>query len=131
MYIPDNDAEKIYLALFGKKIPALVQDRFKNISEKIDCSYSEKEIDKYRECIYKVHDLEALEIAARFLKKLPILTDKFKVMVYLAETLPENYSIFISEEQKLFSSYMLLASSVIRTMCKITKGFFLLKGCKV
>jgi hypothetical protein len=131
MFDTDYESEKIYLAIFNKKIPSLIQDRFRNISAKIDGSYSEEEVSKYRECIFKIHDLEAIEVAARFSKKLPILTDKFKVMVYLAETLPENYSIFISEEQKRLSGYMQLVSSLTRTMYKIAKGLFLLTGCKL
>jgi len=127
----DYEATKIYHAIFNKNIPTLIQDHFRNISKKIDGSYSEGEVSKYRECIFKVHDLEALEVAARLFKKLPILTDKFKVMVYLAETLPENYSVFINEEKKRASGYMILISSLIRTMYKITKGLFLLKVHKL
>lgn len=126
MVKPDNEAQKIYHAIFNKNIPESVQLHFNNISRKIDDVYLINEVNKYHECIVKVHDLEALEIAARYVKKLPIITDKFKAMIYLAETLPENYSTFVNERPQRFLAFFLLMHSVLRSLLKLAKGMFLL-----
>lgn len=125
MLKPDDEAKKIYFAIFKKKIPAQIQYHFGIISKKIDDKYAEKEVRKYQRCIERVGDLEALEVTARYFKKLPILTEKFKIMIYLAETLPENYTIFINEQPKHYVGYISLMVSVFCTFCKFIKGLFL------
>ncbi len=122
----DSEAEKIYYAIFKKKIPVSVKNHFDNISKKIDARYSENEIRKYQHLLMKAGDLEAIECAARYLRVYPILKDKFKVMVCIAETLPENYGAFINEQSRQVSAYLSLACSVFRTIYKISKGVCLL-----
>ncbi len=124
MYKSD-DAEKIYYSLFKKKIPEAIQYHFNNISKEIDNNYPQDKVRKYYEVIRTVHDLEALELTARHLKKMPVLTEKFKVMIYLAETIPGNYDVFINETPKRFSVYVSMVLSAVRSMFKITKGLII------
>lgn len=127
MYISEKEAEKIYHAIFNKQIPASIKTHFNIISKKIDGHFHEEDFKKYCAYIDKVHDLEALEIAGRFFKKIPVLTGKFKIMVYLAETLPENYTVFVNEQKRnVFLAYILLISSMIRTIYKVAKGMVIL-----
>jgi len=121
-----SEAEKIYFAIFKRKIPLSIYTHFENISKKINDKYTDEEIKRYYDYIAKIHDIEALELAARYFKKLHILTEKFKIMVYLAETLPENYSVFVSEKNSILSGYLSIAVSIFRTVYKLTKGSFLL-----
>lgn len=121
----EREAEKIYYAIFKKQIPAFIKNHFENISKTIDNNYSEKDVRKYHQYLVKVYDIESLELAARYFKRLPILTEKFKVMVYLAETLPENQSIFVNEDSKRFFAHVFLISSLLRTFYKFLKGIFL------
>ncbi len=122
----DNETDRIYEAVFDRKVPEDVKKHFNILSQKIESRFPEEEVNKYMECIEKVHDLEALELAARHLKKLPLLTEKFKIMVYLAETRPENYNIFVNEEPGLFRGCTLLLLSALRTGLKMTKGLFII-----
>lgn len=131
MFKPNNEAEKIYFAIFGRKIPSSTEAHFDNISGELDKRYSETEISKYRQLVANVADLEALELAARHLGKVPILSEKFKIMVYLAETLPENYEIFINESSSLPVGLSALALSVFRTAFKISKGICLVAVYRV
>jgi hypothetical protein len=124
---PNSESIKIYFAIFRKKIPEAIQRRFEYISQAIEKGYPEKEIDLYHKYLHKVSDLEALEIAMRCLNKLPILTDKFKVMVYLAETVPENYNVFVNEHTNRLTGFFLLLISLFRTGCKLVKGMLLLR----
>ncbi|GBE17306.1 hypothetical protein BMS3Abin15_01147 [bacterium BMS3Abin15] len=131
MPIPDNEAERIYKAIFRKNIPSAIREHFRIISKEIELRSTDEEIEKCSEIIKKVRDLEALELTARYLKRFPVLTLKFKIMLYLAETLPENYHEYINEKNGIFSGYLLLIVSVFRSFYKFIKGFFLLKGCKL
>lgn len=125
------EAQKLYYALFDKKIPSCIETYFASLTEKIDRRFSQEEIDKYFNCLKKVNDIEALELAARHLKKLPILTVKIKTMLYLAETQPENYNEYINEENERCHAYILLICAVFRSSYKLAKGFVLLKVHKV
>jgi hypothetical protein len=131
MSVPGKEAERIYHAIFNKKIPASIQTHFNIISKKIDGRFTGAEVKKYYECIEKVRDLEALEIAARYFKKLPILTEKFNIMVYLSETLPENYTVFVNEQSKCFLAYILLISSLFRSGYKAAKGVVILAANRI
>jgi hypothetical protein len=126
MSIPGKEAERIYYTIFNKNIPASIRTHFNVLSKRIESCFSAEEIKKYFECIEKVRDLEALELAARHLKKIPVLTEKFKIMVYLAETLPENYAVFINEQPKFFLACILLISSIFRTGYRVAKGMVIL-----
>ncbi len=122
----NNEADRIYRTIFNKNIPPSIRNHFIIVSKKIEPSFTEEEIRKYHVCIKKVHDLEALELAARYFKKLPLLTVKFKIILYLAETLPQNYSKYINEKDNFFMGSLLLVFSLIRTSCKFVKGICLL-----
>lgn len=129
--MPISEAERIYYAIFNQQIPASIRMHFEVISKKIEGRYPEEEVNKYFEYIKKTCDLEALEVAARHLKKLPVLSEKFKVMVYLAETCPENYNVFFNEEPGVIRAYILLISSVLRTGFKVVKGMVILAVNKI
>lgn len=121
-----DEADKIYYAIFRREIPEPLIDRFKGASAEIEARYSAHEVEKYHRIIRKVNDLEALEYAGRFRKKLPLLSDKFKAMVFLAESLPENYRLFINEEDNRLKGYLWLPVIGIVSLCKMVKGLFLL-----
>jgi len=126
MSVPKDEASKIYYTIFNKDIPESIKNHFEYLSKRIESNFSEQEKIKYHECILKIHDLEALELAARYFKKLPILTLKFKVILYLAETLPQNYSKYINEKNNFFIGSLLLVFSMVRTSYKLVKGICLL-----
>jgi hypothetical protein len=127
MFIPGNEAERIYYSIFNKKIPASITAQFEILSRRIESRFSEEEVNTYVKCIENVYDLEALEIAARYLKKMHLLSEKFRIMVYLAETLPENYTVFVNEHQNVFFGSILLISSMVRTVFKALKGIAIIK----
>jgi len=122
----ESEAEKIYKAIFDTEVPESIQKQFNIISERIDFLFNSEEIKKYNKSILQIHDLEALEVAARYMKKLPLLTLKFKIMVYLGETLPENYPKYINENDSFFTGFISLFYSLIRTSYKLVKGIILI-----
>jgi hypothetical protein len=122
----ESEAEKIYKTIFGAKVPESIQKQFNTISGEIDSLFNSEEIRKYNKSILQIHDLEALELVARCFRKLPILTLKFKVMLYIAETLPVNHSKFINEKDGPFIGCLLLFYSLLRSAFKFMKGISLL-----
>jgi len=125
-----DEAEKIFRATFKSQISLPLKERFNKASELFTITYSKEDIDAYNRALEKISDLEALELAARYRNKLPVLVLKFKLMVYLAETLPENLKFFINRKDRRLIGYILIAYSGLRSMVKFIKGMFLLKTLK-
>jgi len=126
-----NEADRIYEAIFDTKAPESIIKHFKAISGKIEDRFSEDEIEDYYKYIQKVQDIEALELAARYTKKLPVITEKFKIMVYLAETLPDNYKVFVNEKPGFFAAALLLTASIFRAGCKMVKGIYIITVTRI
>ena len=91
---------------------------------------SPPDLEQYYRAIRRVGDLEALEVAGRFTKKLPLLSWKFQAMVYLAETLPENQVYFVNRQTGFFKAGWLIFLGFLRTAYKLVKGFWLLGRLK-
>jgi hypothetical protein len=73
-------------------------------------------------------DLEALELAARYTRRLPLLTRKFRLMAYLAETLPENQALFVSHRDNFLAAFLRLAWMTLRTIYLMPKGLLALRA---
>ncbi len=71
-------------------------------------------------------DLEALEVACRYTRRLPILSRKVHLMVYMAETLPDYHAEFVNEHTSLAGGVKALVAGALRTGAKLTKGLVLL-----
>jgi hypothetical protein len=79
----------------------------------------------YRRALDRVGDLEALEMACRYRRMLPHLSRKFRIMVTVAETVPETQSHFVNETSSLLRGLAVLAAGGIRSMGKLAKGLML------
>ncbi len=129
-----DEPHRIYAAIFGRPIPPIVLQRFAVACELLHRSVTPEELDVYYRAIAAADDLEALEVAARYTRRLPLLTRKFRLMAALAETLPENQSLFVSErpgaEPGSLSRLTALwtgAGGALRTAYKLAKGLWLLR----
>ena len=121
-----GEAERIYEAIFRTAIPPLIEKRFYQACEALFPGISLKEGSKYEEALEKVSDLEALELAARLLHIMPLLVTRFRVMVHLAETLPQNQRFFIHSRGGRGRCYFSLSVGGMRTVVKFVKGWILL-----
>lgn len=120
-----TEASLIYRNIFKREIPPFVESRFLKVSEKINQKYPAIKVKNHYKKIAKINDLEALELSGRYLKKHHILSEKFLAMVYIAETIPENYSLFINEKNSIFNGYLSMIFASINTFYKLIKGVFL------
>ena len=126
----EKNAEKIYDAIFKKKIPPSLSKSFFEASKKLDLNYSKNDINRYQKFMENVKDLEALEYACRWFKQCPLLIDKFKIMIFLAETLPENHHTFVNESSHPFFNWLFMGKTCLHSAWKMVKGIFLLKAHK-
>jgi hypothetical protein len=121
----DQEADRIYGALLGRPAPEVIRERFAEPSRRLDERLGPEETARYREALRRVGDLEALEVACRYRNRLPLLSLKFRAMLYLIETLPENQPRFIKERSNLWSVFWALKIGALRTAWKLGKGLML------
>ena len=125
-----DEAEKIYKAVFKTQIPPPIKERFLRASKKLSAGFTQEEMDEYRYVMLKISDLEALELAARRKNRLPLLVSRFRLMVYLAETMPENRKFFLGLKSRRLIWPWCIKFSGLRTVIKLIKGSFLLRALK-
>lgn len=123
----ETEARKIYAAIFGREIPLIVRDRFVVASKRLNQSVPQAEMDRYYRALLACNDLEALELAARYTRRLPLLSRKFRLMVYLAETAPENQAYFINERSSFLAGMARSAAGVFRTVFKMARGLWIVR----
>jgi hypothetical protein len=123
----ETEARKIYAAIFGREIPPLVLDRYVIASKRLNQSVPQPEMDSYYRAMMACGDLEALELAARYTRKYPLLSRKFRLMAYLAETMPENQTFFINERSSFAGGMARSAAGGFRTVYKMLKGLWFVR----
>lgn len=121
------EAERVYRTLFDRPIPPIVANRFAAGSARLEARVSHDELARYRAAVASDLDLEALELAARYTGRLPLLTRKFRLMAYLAETVPENQGLFINHRDNLPRAFVRVAVMTLRTAWLMAKGLTLLR----
>lgn len=93
----------------------------------LDANTSTAELRAYKAALDAGADLEALELAARWTKRLPLLTRKFQLMAFLAETLPGNQSLFINHRDNFPAALLRIAALSLRTGWLMAKGLLLVR----
>jgi hypothetical protein len=119
-----SEAQAIYGALFSRPIPAILRSRYEQANSLLLEKYSPAERQVTGRAIQTVGDLEALEFAARLLHRQPLLSDKFRLMAALAETLPQHQADFIAEAPT--PPWLELTKIGLATAWKGIKGLILL-----
>lgn len=121
-----RETELLYRAVFRREPPAVVVERFIPVSERVDASASTSEVRKYYRALDGCRDLEALEVAARYRGRLPLLTRKMQLLVYIAETEPGSQRYFVSEKRSRIGAVAAIALGGLGTAAKLVRGFYLL-----
>ncbi len=116
------ESQQLYHALFNRPIPPIVAERFAEGSRRLEANFPPGEVAAYRAALASGLDLEALELAGRYTRRLPLLSRKFRLMVYLAETLPQNQKLFISKRDNLPGALVRVVAVTLRTVWLMVKG---------
>jgi len=120
----EAEGRKVYAALFGSEPPPALLARFATAARLLNSTASQAEVDRATRALLASSDPEALELAARLTGRLPLLTRKFRLMVYLAETLPQNQPYFVNRRSSLLRGLVNIAGAVLRTAWKLPIGLW-------
>ena len=121
------EAKRIYSAIFRRNIPPTILERFSIVSQHLNNTYSDEELNRYYQVIESSDDLLAIEVASRYLGNLELLSKKFLAVIYLSETLPENQWFFINERSNFIIGFTNLMWGTIETIYRVIKGLWLLR----
>lgn len=123
----EMEAAQIYRSIFGGTIPPVLQERFVRVAVRLHEDVSPEELSRYYRAVERHRDLEALELASRLSGRLPLLTRKFRTMVYLAETLPDHQDFFVNRRSSLLAGLGNLAWGTVWSVWQAIRGFWLLR----
>ena len=121
-----GEARRIFRAVFGGEAPPAVVERFVVASDRLNDAAGEAEVAEYYEVLDRVDDLEALEVASRYRRTLPLLSAKFRIVVYVAETVPELQDRFVNHRNNVVGAVWAVVAGGMRTAYKLAKGNFLM-----
>ena len=122
-----HEADRIYRCLFGAAAPDIIKQRFIPPSQALNASTVTRDVERYYQAIEHAPDLEALELACRWTRRFPLISRKFRLMVYLAETLPENQRHFVNTRDSFARGMLVAVGAVLRSGLKFVRGWFLLR----
>ena len=123
-----DEAEQLYFALFRRHIPDVLKQRFEHASRIMTEHVNTVNVAHYDKIIRAHTDLEALELAGRMFGKLSLLSLKIRLMIWIAETWPENRQFYVNDKNRnLLVGYAVCAFGTMRTIYKFIKGMVLLQ----
>lgn len=120
-------ARRLHRVLFGRPASRVTEDRFVAAATRLRDLFPEQ-VAASRRAMEAVEDLEALELAARWSRRLPGLTRDFQVMVGLGEVCPENFEDLVAGSRPPLERLILLGCEGLRSLWLLGKGSWLLRG---
>jgi hypothetical protein len=122
----EQEADKIYRAIFHRPAQGVLLARYALAARRLEQQASPEEVSAQQRIVESTRDQEAVEYASRFARSLPLLNRKFRLVVYLAETLPENQAFFVKDKPGLLSALVELAWAGVKSAFKLAKGYLML-----
>ena len=124
----DYEAQAVYWALFRGRIPPLLAQRYARAARELDRDTEPSMVAALQRLVAQDSDLEAAELAGRLTGRLALLTRKFTVMAYLAETLPDHQQYFVARRSNMPGGVVTLAWSSLLAAVKLIRGLWLLRS---
>jgi hypothetical protein len=116
----------LYRAIFRQDPTPLFVARFNQAALLLHASASPEETASYRRALDAVGDLEALEVAARYRRRLRLLSASFRLAVYLAEAEPHTQTFLVKRRAGRISGFAAIGAGAMHTAYKLAKGTLLL-----
>jgi hypothetical protein len=120
------EGELLHYSIFGSRIPEPVLQKYLEAHRYYLTSVNESELRWMSKAVHLGFDLEALEIALRFIDKNHLLVRKVKILVHITEGFDAYRARFVNEHPRRSRAILLLAGHVFQTGFKFLKGKFLL-----
>ena len=124
----DRTARRVYRALFAEQPPASVIERFREPFTSLCGDATPTEVSSLRAAIDRVNNLSALEIAARYTHRVPLLVAAFRLMVYIAEAEPSNQHFFVKRRRDVAGAVASLCLGAVQTAWNLLLGLVLLRS---
>ena len=122
------EVERLYFSVFRKTAPELLKTRFYRASQRIFATVDTRQQSLYKIALKNDWDLEALEIAGRYTGRLPLLSVKIRLIVFLAETLPDHQHFYINDKSNFLLGLTSLIKGFIKSVIKLAKGLYFLRA---
>ena len=123
-----HEADRVYRALFGAPAPDVLKQRFVEPSKRLNAGTVIRDVERYYQAVEHAADLEALELACRWSGRFPLISAKFRLVVYLAETLPENQRHFVNTRDSFMRGLFVVSFTVVRSAFKFVRGWLLMRS---
>ena len=117
-------ANYLHRALFGRDAPDEVRRQYASVLQR--AALSEIPRCDLARLIERNIDLEAVEFALRRRNPANSLTQRFRVLCYLAEARPEYFHRFVNESPARVAGPLTLGFLTLRSLYKLAKGRVLL-----
>lgn len=122
------EAQAIYWAVFRGNAPPVLIRRYELAAGQLDAAAKPGDLAAVQQLLAQRADLEAAELAGRLTGRLPLLTRKFTVMTYLAETLPDHQQFYVNRRSSRAAGAATLAWAGMLTAVKLARGLWLLRS---
>ncbi len=122
-----REAEYFYMKMFSAVPPLSILEKYR----KANLALLEEQNEKIKLLVLKKADIEAIEFAWRLKSPTNFLTKKIHILLYLAETTPENFDRFYNLKTRKTKTWFMLFFHSLRTVYKLLKGKILLKRYKL
>lgn len=127
----DREAtDKIYQVILKEQVPPCVAERFIAASRALSEQLPEEERVACARILYSGVDLEAVEVAARLTRRLPLLCANFRLAAAIAECEPSLQSHFINARDIRIRAWLECGLGVLITSVKLVKGLWYLRAFK-
>lgn len=123
-------ARRIFAVVFGEVPSHSVILRFSEGFEQLCRNADPAEVELLRHAVENVRYLGALEVAARYTHRLPLLVAAFRLLVYIAEAEPANQRFFVKRERSVSGAIGALFLGALQTGANMAVGLVLIRRLK-
>lgn len=119
-------ARRIFAVVFGEAPSHPVILRFSEGFEQLCRNADPAEVELLRRAV-EVRHLGALEVAARYTHRLPLLVNAFRLLLYVAEAEPASQRFFVKREKNISGAIAALFLGALHTVASMITGLVLLR----
>ena len=121
---------RIFAVVFDGVPSALVIARFSEGFQRLCSGTDPAEIESLRYALENVRYFGALEVAARYTHRHPLLVASFRLLVYVAEADPANQRFFVKRQRSVPGAVAALILGGMHTVVSMLVGMVIIRRLK-